>query len=541
MGRRHDDSRMSPRAYYALFTCIALASLLMAGYVTVRLAMIVTGTGYSTADAVMAAALMGAELFLCMHAVGYFYNMVKAGRRALTVEPVAFSRHVRVSVAVLVTSFNEMEEVLEETLASARALDYPITLYLLDDSTKAECRDGADHVAEKYGATLVRRTNRAGYKAGAINDLIPRLTEKYIALLDADQRPRENWLKEMVPYMEDHPDMALVQSPQHYVNDEGLPVCTAAKYQQGVFFEYICEGKAWSNAVFCCGSNCVLRREALLSIEQVRNGRTMYWDESSVTEDFATTYLLHLNGWRTDYVNEKYAVGMGPETLTAYFTQQMRWAMGTQGQTRVLIRDLFRNPRAMKPSQWWEYWVGSTYYFVGYANFIFMLAPICFMLFGVQPVQSRTDVYLAFFAPYILFTMNAVFFGMRMRHYSVKGVWLASALSFSTFWVYMKAGMVAILGLKRAFGVTAKGVGGVLPLRGLAVEFTMFVANCVVVVWGLYGLLAGGGNPVAYGLNTLWAGYHAVLLSTMFLHFNRPVTVVAGRPPLFEPASLRAS
>ena len=539
MGRRPDDSRMSRRGYYALFACIFVASMLMSGYVLVRLAMMVTGTGYSAADAAMAVALMGAELFLCMHAVGYFYNMYKAGRRALTVQPIAFARHVRASVAVLVTSFNELEEVLEETLASARALDYPINLYLLDDSTKPECQEGSRRVAEKYGARLVRRTNRAGYKAGAINDLIPQLTEKYIALLDADQRPRENWLKEMVPYMEDNPDLALVQSPQHYVNDAGLPVCTAAKYQQGVFFEYICEGKAWSNAVFCCGSNCVIRREALLTIETVRNGRVNYWDESSVTEDFATTYQLHLKGWRTDYVNEKYAVGMGPETLASYFVQQMRWAMGTQGQTRILLRDLFTRPRAMKPAQWWEYWVGSTYYFVGYANFIFMLAPICFMLFDVKPIQSRTDVYLAFFAPYIVFTMNAVMFGMHLRKYSLKGVWLASALSFSTFWIYMRAGMVAVLGLKRAFGVTSKGVGGKIPLRSLAVEFTMFLANCAIVVWGLYKMLAGGGDAVAYGLNTIWAGYHAILLSTMFFHFNKSVNVLPGRPPLFVPLPAR--
>lgn len=540
MRRRPDDSRMSPRGYYALFLCIGVASLLMSGYVTIRLTMIITGDGYSRGDAVMAAALIGAELFLCMHAVGYFYNMYKAGRRALTTQPIAFSRHVRASVAVLVTSFNELEEVLEETLASARALDYPINLYLLDDSTRPECQEGARRVAEKYGARLVRRTSRAGYKAGAINDFIPHLTEKYIALLDADQRPRENWLKEMVAYMEDNPDMALVQSPQHYVNDAGLPVCTAAKYQQGVFFEYICEGKAYSNAVFCCGSNCVIRREALLSIEAVRNGRVNYFDESSVTEDFATTYLLHLNGWRTDYVNEKYAVGMGPETLAAYFVQQMRWAMGTQGQTKKLLRDLVTRPRSMKPAQWWEYWIGSTYYFIGFANFIFMLAPICFMLFGVKPIQARTDVYLAFFAPYIVFTMNAVMFGMHLRNYSLKGVWLASALSFSTFWIYMKAGVVALLGLKRAFGVTAKGVGGTVPLWSLKVEFTMFMANCAIVAWGIWMLITGGGDRVAYALNTLWAGYHAILLSTMFFHFNKPVDVIPARPPLFEPVRLAA-
>jgi len=51
-------------------------------------------------------------------------------------------------------------------------MDYPaIHLYLLDDPTKEECRIAGQRLAARYGATLKQRTNRAGYKAGAINDL----------------------------------------------------------------------------------------------------------------------------------------------------------------------------------------------------------------------------------------------------------------------------------------------------------------------------------------------------------------------------------
>ena len=539
MGRRPDDSKVNPRSYYALFAVMLIAFVMMAGYASIRIVMLISDAEYSPADRVMAVLLLGSELFLCVHAVGYFFNMFKAGRRHLTVQPIAFARYVRPSVAVLVAAFNEAEHVLEETLASVAAMDYPVNVYLLDDSTKPECRDGAQRVADKYGATLVRRENRAGFKAGAINDLIPRLTEKYIALLDADQKPRQDWLKEIVPYMEDEPDLALVQSPQHYINDAGLPVCTAAKFQQALFFEYICEGKSYSNAMFCCGSNCVLRREALLSIRAERNGRINYFDESSVTEDFATAFLLHMKGWRSDYVNEKYAVGMGPETLPAYFVQQMRWAMGTESQWRPLLKAMWRTPPALTLAQWWEYWMVTTYYFVGFANFVFMLAPLCFMLFGIKPVHSHALLYLAFFIPYVIFTMNLFFFGMRLRRYSMKGIWLASALSFSTFWIYMKAGFVSILGLKRAFGVTPKGVGGAIPLRTLWVELTMFVGNCATAVWGISHLVAGHGPAVSYIINTVWASYHAVLLSTLFFHFNKPVTI-REREPLFAPARLAA-
>jgi cellulose synthase (UDP-forming) len=157
-------------------------------------------------------------------------------------------------------------------------------------------------------------------------------------------------------------------------------------------------------------------------------------------------------------------------------------------------------------------------------------------MFGdVRPLRTHTDLYLMFFVPYILVTMNLFFFGMWLRRYSVRGIWLASALSFSTFWVYMKAGMVALFGLKRAFGVTPKGVGGTIPLARMAPEFTAFCANALVAALGIVHM-ASSGWSVAYLMNTFWAMYHAILLSTLFLYFNRPVKV-ERRPCLFEPAA----
>ena len=542
---RRTQRSIRTTARHWLFALTAITLLLMAAYVCVRITTLFA-SGYSLADAVMAAALFAAELFLCVHGVGYFLSVVKAERHHAAARPLLFSEYGRPSlpggarkqapaVAVLVASFNESSDVLEETLASVCAMDYPAAhIYLIDDSTKPECQRGAARVAATYGARLVHRTDRSGYKAGAINDLIPHLEEPYIALLDADQRPLEGWLKDLVPYMEAHPDFSFVQTPQVYINTEGLPVAEAAKYQQAVFFEYICEGKSHSNAMFCCGSNVILRRDALLSIGCDVKGRRHYFDEASVTEDFATSFRLHAKGWRTDYVNHPYVVGMGPETLPAYFTQQMRWAMGTMAVGLQVARQLFTRPRALRPGQWWEYLLSGSYYFVGFANFVFMLAPIMFVLFDVRPLRTASNLYLVFFVPYIAFTMNLFFFGMRARRYSIRGIWLASALSFATFFIYMKAAMVAVFGLKRAFGVTPKGVGGAIPISHMLPELVMLLANAGVAMWGSYQLVTGGWS-VAYVMNTVWAGYHALLLSTLFVYFNKPVTIGARRM-LFEPA-----
>ena len=84
-----------------------------------------------------------------------------------------------------------------------------------------------DFVFRDFGIRLVRRENRKGFKAGAINDMLPSLSEPYIALLDADQRPLTTWLRDIVPLLEENPKLAFVQVPQIYVNGAGLPVAAS--------------------------------------------------------------------------------------------------------------------------------------------------------------------------------------------------------------------------------------------------------------------------------------------------------------------------
>jgi cellulose synthase (UDP-forming) len=530
--------RTKELTYQLLFasTAITLASMLL--YVIVRLSTL-WADGYTVLDAILAVLLLGAEFFLMLHGIGYFLSVVKAAKRDAVAEPLIFAAPACTPVAVLVCSFNEPESVVDLTLAAIRAMDYPgVNIYLLDDSTKEECREAARRLADRYGATLRLRLDRPGYKAGALNDVLPHLTEKWVALLDADQRPTQAWLKDVVPLLEREPNLAMVQVPQVYVNTEGLPVAQAARFQQAVFFEYICEGKAYSNAIFCCGSNAVLRREALMSVEGEYEGRRTFFDESTVTEDFATSLRWHAGGWRTEYVNQPYVLGMGPETLPAYFTQHMRWAMGSMTVGLRVLGLLMRNPRMLTAGQWWEYLLSGLYYFVGFANLIFILAPVLFILGGVTPLHTASDIYLLFFIPYILFTMNLFFFGMKLRQYPIKGVWLASALSFSTTWTYAKAACVALFGLRRAFAVTPKGVGGTIPLRSMPVELALFAINVIAAVAGLYHLVFVA-LDISYVVTTVWATYHAILMSTLFFYFNRPVTIVEDAE-LFAPESVAA-
>ena len=488
---------------------------------------------YRPIDRVASLLLIGAELFIFFHAVGYFLSTIKAKRWYRAPQEHLLAAFLEPPVAVLIISFNESKEVLEETLASVSALDYGRkTIYLVDDSTQEKARAGAEELAARYGIRLVRRAERRGYKAGAINDLLPSLQEPYLVIFDADTRPVSNFLRDLIPIIEGGPDLGFVQTPQFYERTGSLPVAAAAAAQQAVFYEYICEGKNASDAMFCCGTNVIFRRDALLSIGRRAGDRLECFDESSVTEDFATSLLLHQEKWRSLYYNRVYVYGMGPETLAAYFTQQMRWAIGTLGIFRRLIGEFLRRPRSLTPGQWWEYLLSCTYYFVGWANLVFILMPILFLLFGVRPLIADPVAYLAAFVPYFSTSMALFYASMAGRGYRIRDLWLGQALGFATFWVYMKAAVVAMSGRRRGFGVTSKGVGGKLPLRALWPQGMVLVLSIVAGVWGALRFIYLD-RALTLLVNVLWAWYHVALFLPLFLYFNRPVEI-EERPSLFD-------
>jgi cellulose synthase (UDP-forming) len=488
---------------------------------------------YRPIDRVASIILTGAELFIFIHALGYLMSSIKARRWYTAPKEHVLAAFREPPVAVLIASFNESKEVLEDTLAAVSAMDYGHkTLYLVDDSTKEEARAGAEELAARYGARLVRRAQRRGYKAGAINDLLPHLQEPYLVIFDADTRPVSNFLRDLVPLIERDPGLGFVQTPQFYEGTESLPVAFAAGMQQAVFYEYICEGKSASEAMFCCGTNVIFRREGLLSIGRRAGDKIECFDESSVTEDFATSLLLHQRGWRSLYYNRVYVYGMGPETLAAYFTQQMRWAIGTLGIFRQLVREFVRRPRSLRLGQWWEYLLSSTYYFVGWVNFFFVMMPILFLLFDVRPLIADPLAYVAAFVPYFSTSLFLFYASMGQRGYRLRDLWLGQALGFNTFWIYMKAAVAAMLGRKRAFGVTPKGVGGKLPLRALWPQATIMVLSYVAGVWGALRFIYLD-RALTLLINVLWAWYHVALFLPLFLYFNRPVEI-EERPSLFD-------
>ena len=432
---------------------------------------------------------------------------------------------------------------LEDTLVAFYNLDYPNKQLVLLDDTRYDLPGGDPAALRAYGAEiealctrlkvdLFRRRWR-GAKAGIVNDFLDftagRAKEgsvyrplsgkplppaaRYIAIFDADQNPFPNFLNDLVSIMERNPRMAFVQTPQVYTNTRHNRVSQAAALQQSVFYEYICEGKGLENAMFCCGTNVLFRIEALQAVGG--------FDESSVTEDFATSWKFHAAGWESLYYPRACAFGMGPEDLGSYFKQQFRWALGTVGQFGRVLASLWRRPGLFHSTHWGEYLLSCSYYLIGFAFLILVSCPILYLFFNVPTYFANPELYIAFFVPYFSLSMGLFLWTLRQRHYRMKDLMLGQLLIAVSFPVYIKASLQALIGIKGRFVVTPKGVGAALPIRDIWPQLLLLGINAAAVVWGLNRLWFEREPVGALVVNTLWAVYHCALLSSVF-YFNTP-------------------
>ncbi len=521
--------RSLPRARKLILLLTWLGLLFMAIYaVTVGVALL--QPGYTLADRIGSFFLLFGFAFIVVHGVGYSNSMLKAMWGYKETEKRMFAELGAPRVACVVASFNEPPEVLEETVGALLALDYANKeIIILDDSTKSQSQAGAREIAARYGVQCIQRTSRRGFKAGAINDYLAQSDAEFLAIFDADALPVANFLTDVVPMIAENPKLAFVQTPQFYANTDVSYVALAAARQQNVFYEYICEGKSYSRAAFCCGTNVVFRRAAL---EDVGG-----FNERSVTEDFATSFDMHAKGWDSLYLNRVFVYLLAPENLAAYFTQQSRWSFGTLGTARHMLVQFFKHPRSLRLGQWWEYFLSGTYYWVGWVNFIFMCLPIATIFFGIRPLQQDTFTYLAVFIPYFLFSLNMFYAGMEARGFPLGQMVLGQQIGFISFPVHMSAAVSALLGRKRPFGVTPKGASGRIAWSALWFQILMLALSLAAFCWGIYRWGAGyERDGTAILLNSFWALYHVWMLGSIFT-LNKPVRQSAITKTFFDDSS----
>jgi cellulose synthase/poly-beta-1,6-N-acetylglucosamine synthase-like glycosyltransferase len=376
--------------------------------------------------------LVAAEVLNVVQAAGFWWTL-SAERRHRAAPPTGQSE-VHASVDVLVPRYSEPASIVEPTLAAAvRMRGDDVRVWLLDDGDS----DEMEQLAHRLGAGYLRRAEHDGAKAGNINAALQRTTGEFVVVLDCDHVPHPDFLTRTLPSIAD-PKVAFVQTPQYYANAHDNPVAAASWSQQALFFGCIARGKSGAGSMFCCGTNVVFRRAAL---EDVGG-----FPVDSVTEDFLLSLQLQERGWRTAYVDEVLAQGLGPEDMASYASQQLRWARGCLSAIGRTLRSTL--PLRIKT----QYLLSSAYFLSGWTVLVYMLLPVTRILTGAQPLAaSGADLFLAHFAPYFALSLLTVAVAGGGRY-----SFAAYATAAAGFWIHVSATIAVLLRRPGGFVVTPK-------------------------------------------------------------------------------------
>ena len=424
-----------------------------------------------------------AELFNVFQALGFWWT-ASADRGRPEEPPVPRTKR---PVDVFVPVYGEPVEIVELTIAAAtRMRGADVRVSLLDDGGS----DDMKAMARRHGANYIRREGNSGAKAGNINHALEQTDAPFVAVLDCDHVPDGSFLEQTLGHFAGD-RIAFVQTPQYYANCEEGTIPGASWSQQSLFFGPIARGKAGHDAMFCCGTNVVFSRAALESIGG--------FPTNSVTEDFELSVILHEQGWRTVYVPEVLARGLGPEDMASYVSQQQRWARGCLSAIPAVIRAKLPWRRKL------QYLLSASYFLTGWTVFAYMSFPVIRIATGEQPLaEASADQFLLHFAPYFglaLFTVATVGSGS----YTFR----AFALQSASFWIHVQATLRVILRRPGKFVVTPKQ--GALVRQPRAV-IPALLAIAALVGAAVYGLIVDR-SPATLN-NVAFAALHVTVLMT---------------------------
>ena len=413
-------------------------------------------------------ALLAAELLVLSQLLGnMFYSWLGVSRYRRPL--IATSTSFLPAVAALVPTCDENPTILERSISSLSRLSYPrLQTLIIENSRDPGAREAAHRLADRYGVTIVDVENR-GTKASALNAAEAFLEDEveFIAVFDADQRVEPTMVSELIPLFGEDAELGWLQTAQLYDTNSSLLNCAISQTAMQSY-DNLMEGFSVLNCAFCYGTNFIVRRNALQAVGgwDMANG-------TALTEDIATSFSLHLAGWRSRYVRHAYAQGVAPPTLEAFWRQQRRWASGT---TYLLMRFikyfLYGKLRSTSLSIAGTYAIALSYYpsilalslLIGWPTLVlisYLFSSRLFVATTTIPILNPELPRLLwlFVSLYPLYVLASFFpyLNMKLRGYRLRNMFLVQSLLILSAPEYIRGVKDAIFRRRPGgFAVTAK-------------------------------------------------------------------------------------
>ncbi len=244
-------------------------------------------------------------------------------------------------VTVQLPIFNE-RYVIERLVETVSRFDYPpelLDIQVLDDSTDETCEVARAcverHAAQGVPISYIHRSNRAGFKAGALENGLKTACGEFVAIFDADFIPESDFLRRTIPYFQ-NPAIGMAQTRWTYLNrdyslltqvetillDGHFVVEHGARSRRGTFFNFNGTAGVW-------------RRAAIDSAGG--------WEHDTLTEDTDLSYRAQLKGWKFLYLPNIECASELPVDMNGFKAQQARWAKGLMQTAKKILPQVFRS------------------------------------------------------------------------------------------------------------------------------------------------------------------------------------------------------
>ncbi|WP_049791534.1 cellulose synthase family protein [Lacinutrix sp. 5H-3-7-4] len=270
------------------------------------------------------------------------FNYISAQKKKVKTPYLDFNNPEQVPhVTIQLPVYNE-EYVMERLLENIALIDYPknkLEIQVLDDSTDETVESTAIRVQmlKDQGLDIVHicRTNREGFKAGALKEGLEVAKGEFIAIFDADFLPKKDWLKKTIPHFIDR-NIGVVQTRWGHINRNYSTLTKIQAFALDAHFTLEQVGRnSKGHFINFNGTAGVWRRQCIIDAGN--------WEGDTLTEDLDLSYRAQLKNWKFEYLEDVVTPAELPVVISAARSQQFRWNKGGAENFRKMMTRVLKS------------------------------------------------------------------------------------------------------------------------------------------------------------------------------------------------------
>lgn len=271
------------------------------------------------------------------------FNYFKARKKTENSPKFNFKNFTEIPfVTIQLPLYNELY-VVNRLLDAVSKIDYPLTkleIQVLDDSTDQSLKTTLEKIKKLQAAGIpiqhITRTDRSGFKAGALKEGLAVAKGEYIAIFDSDFVPNPDWLQKTVPYFKDE-NIGVVQTRWGHLNRDYSLLTRIQAFALDFHFVLEQVGRNFGHHFINFNGTAGIWRKTC--IEDAGN-----WQGDTLTEDLDLSYRAQLKKWDFKYLIDVVTPAELPIAISAARSQQFRWNKGAAENFQKLYGRLLKDP-----------------------------------------------------------------------------------------------------------------------------------------------------------------------------------------------------